>query len=316
VDSLQHGRPLPVAIYVPALISHSRAEYFRELVPTAHRIGYRPVVLNYRGLGGNRLLTERLNCGANFDDLKCAVEHIRDQNPGARIVGIGFSMGASILGGYLIAAHEDSLVDAAFLVSTCWNFKQGSDNLNIGFLNRRFNRILTGMLLKKLAQGRQKYSHEEWFKSEQHKYNPEQIRRAQSIRDFDERFTSKMFGFANADEYYRAATMTGRVNRIRVPTLSLNAADDMIAPEKVSSVVATRLISPNLPLFPNRSTKSGSRRQRSSRNGSDSTWRPHWLHGLVSANPKAHLFTGACLRAVHECTEKHRKESTRALYYQ
>jgi predicted alpha/beta-fold hydrolase len=51
-----------------------------------------------------------------------------------------------------------------------------------------------------------------------------------SVRQFDARFTCKQFGYSDVDEYYQAATLHTKLDRIRVPTLCLSAADDPFQP--------------------------------------------------------------------------------------
>lgn len=56
------------------------------------------------------------------------------------------------------------------------------------------------------------------------------IRRCQSIREMDINFVSKQFGYKSYEEYYREACLDAKVQDIKVPTMFLNAADDMFSP--------------------------------------------------------------------------------------
>ena len=105
----------PIAIFLPGLTGCSQAEYIKTMVPIAHRIGYRVVTINYRGLGNTRLLTPRLYCAANHEDLQTALYHIRASNPESKIVATGVSMGGIILGKFyfyclrLLKMHNSQL---------------------------------------------------------------------------------------------------------------------------------------------------------------------------------------------------------------
>ncbi|KAJ6219436.1 hypothetical protein RDWZM_005248 [Blomia tropicalis] len=212
----------PIAIFLPGLTGCSQAEYIKTLVPMAHDIGYRAVCVNYRGLGNTRLLTPRLYCAANDDDLRSALGHIRQFNPDSKIVAIGISMGGIILARYLISTGSKALVDAAFLVSVCFNFMEVVDSMERG-LNYPLNQLLTKSLINIVLE------HWQWFQ-DLPQFDIDVIRKCRNIREFDEAFTIRMFNFKTSSDYYRESSHKGRISCIKKPTFCINAADDMFAP--------------------------------------------------------------------------------------
>lgn len=190
------------------------------MVPIAAAKGYRAVVVNWRGLANTRLLTPRLYCAANDDDLRAAIHHIRFLNPNAKIVAIGVSMGGIIIARYLISSGLAAAIDAAFLISVVWNFKDVAEQMEKG-LNYPLTKVLTNALISIVDE------HQQWFAS---RVDLEAVRRARSIREFDEAFTIRMFNFKSPGEYYKEASHKGKVAAIKVPTLVIQAADDMFAP--------------------------------------------------------------------------------------
>ncbi len=59
-----------------------------------------------------------------------------------------------------------------------------------------------------------------------HAYDPARADGIRSIREFDDRITAFYSGFTSADDYYHRAAAARVLDRITVPTLLLNAADD------------------------------------------------------------------------------------------
>jgi hypothetical protein len=58
----------------------------------------------------------------------------------------------------------------------------------------------------------------------------EPLRRIWTVRQFDEAYTAPHHGFRDADDYYHRASALRVIDRIRVPTLILTAADDPFVP--------------------------------------------------------------------------------------
>ena len=70
------------------------------------------------------------------------------------------------------------------------------------------------------------------------------------MRDFDG-YVSKQFGYASCEDYYQDGCLDAKIQNIQVPTLFLNAADDMFSPEtsfpieKIKSNPYTALVKTN-----------------------------------------------------------------------
>jgi predicted alpha/beta-fold hydrolase len=56
------------------------------------------------------------------------------------------------------------------------------------------------------------------------------LKRVRTVREFDEMFTAPHFGFRDAEDYYYRASAMRVIDRIRIPTLIITAADDPFVP--------------------------------------------------------------------------------------
>jgi len=115
----------------------------------------------------------------------------------------------------------------AFIISVPWNCFHSTNSLEKPLNWLLFNRHLTQKLLKMLQRNLDVF--------EQHLHNLpyelDHVLQAKSIREFDERFTSKTFGYKNHVEYYNAASLDAApLGNIAIPTMFLNSEDDPFAP--------------------------------------------------------------------------------------
>jgi predicted alpha/beta-fold hydrolase len=53
---------------------------------------------------------------------------------------------------------------------------------------------------------------------------------SRTIKEFDDRFTARAHGFADADDYYYRSSALRVIDRIRIPTLIIHAEDDPFIP--------------------------------------------------------------------------------------
>jgi len=64
-------------------------------------LGYRAAVINFRGCAGVPLTSPRLYSAACTDDLACGALYISSLFPKAKLIGVGFSLGANVVTRYL-----------------------------------------------------------------------------------------------------------------------------------------------------------------------------------------------------------------------
>ena len=76
-------------------------------------LGYRGVVINFRGCAGVPLTSPLFYSAAHTNDTRQALRYIAHLYPDALLLGVGFSLGANVLIRYLGEEREQSRIHAA-----------------------------------------------------------------------------------------------------------------------------------------------------------------------------------------------------------
>lgn len=227
-EILDNDKPLVIALH--GLSGGSYESYIRAFLSkiTAPPYNFDGLVLNARGCAHHTITSPQLFCGLWTNDLRYLInEHIRVKWPDKKIFLIGFSLGGSITANYLGQEGDDVYknIKGAAIMGSPWDFAQSSIALTDGFLGARvYSPTMCQNLLRLLSDEGNAKLHDtvEKYREQSKSFKVEKL------RDFDDAFTSKLFGFNCALEYYRHASPDQRLLRVRVPTLILNANDDPI----------------------------------------------------------------------------------------
>lgn len=227
---LDNDRPLVVALH--GLSGGSYESYIRAFLAkiTGPEYNFDGLVLNARGCANHTITSPQLFCGLWTNDLRYLInEHISKIWPHKKIFLIGFSLGGSITANYL--GQEGSLayknIKGAAIMGSPWDFTQSSAALNDSFLGSKiYSPTMCQNLLKLLEVGHESQMKNDPFVKD-YKSNPEKFD-LKTLRDFDDAFTSKLFGFNCASEYYRHASPDQRLLNVRVPTVIVSSKDDPI----------------------------------------------------------------------------------------
>lgn len=225
-DIQDDKRPIVLALH--GLSGSSAEPYCRCLMsPLFHKEHFNCFVLDARGCGGMNITTSSLFCALWTEDVRETVKVLKKKYPGRSIFAVGFSMGSIILTNYLAQEGENSGIDFAVTLSCIWDLRASSNRMESHFLSGNFySPRMAKNLLELLEKQKDKLSEREQFKK---KYTRENICKVHRLTDFDDNFTSEMFGFSCADEYYCYASPIIRMNDIRTPLLNINSEDDPVA---------------------------------------------------------------------------------------
>ncbi|XP_026765914.3 phospholipase ABHD3 [Pangasianodon hypophthalmus] len=240
-DSLSHpdSPTRPTVLLLPGLTGTSRESYILHMVQQSRELGYRCVVFNNRGVSGEKLLTPRTYCAANTEDLETVIEHVNNTYPTSPIMAAGVSMGGMMLANYLGRKGHATCLKGVVVFSAGWDVFECTASLEKPLDRFLFNSYLTSCLQASVHRHRPVL---------ERNYDIDHVMKAKTIREFDERFTSKMFGYPTNDDYYRDASPIHKLKSVQVPMLCLNAADDVFSPNHAIPVEAVKQ-NPNLALL-------------------------------------------------------------------
>ncbi|KAL5014610.1 hypothetical protein ScPMuIL_008880 [Solemya velum] len=211
----------PTIVMLPGLTGRFNQSYILHFVQEAARLNYRSVVFNNRGNGGSQLLTARTYCAANTEDLELVVSHLKQKYPGAPVIGVGVSLGGMILFNYLAKTGENCGLVAGMCISVAWNVFESVLELEKPVNKFLLNRTLAKNLVDNVKKNIDLF--------ENH-FDMEHVLKSRTIREFDERFTCRVFGYPSWQEYYKDACLHDKVHALEIPVLCLSAADDPFSP--------------------------------------------------------------------------------------
>lgn len=228
-DFLDLDRPeLPspdasIVLVLHGLEGSSRRRYVRNACRELARAGLVPVAMNLRGCSGEPNRAVHAYHSGKTDDPLFVIEALRRRHPGRPLGALGFSLGGNVLLKLLGERADGGLgvLDAAVAVSVPYDLAAGSLLLERSFLGRAYSAYFLRSLKEKLETKAVRLAS---------LIDLDAARAARTIREFDERVTAPLHGFAGAEEYYARSSSSRYLAGVRIPTLLLHAADDPFLP--------------------------------------------------------------------------------------
>ena len=218
------AEPVAHLILVHGLEGSSESGYARSLAQAALEAGCAVHRFNMRSCGGTEHLSGRtLYHSGQTSDLLAVIQQILKHPPGGVPAFLaGFSLGGNVvlkLAGELGDAAS-GLITGVIATSTPIDLAAGVRQLdqpsNIIYARRFVRRLKERVRSKeRLTPGL---------------FDLRGLDRLNHIYEFDDRFTAHAFGFGSADNYYATQSANQFLDRIRVPTLVIQAKDDPFIP--------------------------------------------------------------------------------------
>lgn len=212
----------PTIVLLHGLEGSSSAHYMRGLADKAWATGWNVVRLNQRNCGGTEHLSKGLYHSGLIDDPLRVIRELIEVDGLPTIAVAGYSLGGNLtlrLAGVLGADAPRELI-AACAVSPTMDL-----DVCVSALEQPSNRLYEWNFVRNLkARMRRK------AKAYPGDYDLSRLGAVRSVRNFDEAFTAPHHGFRDASDYYYRASAIRVIDRVRIPTLILTAADDPFVP--------------------------------------------------------------------------------------
>jgi predicted alpha/beta-fold hydrolase len=229
------GEALGEVVLVHGLEGSGDAGYIRSMAHAALHAGFIAHRFHMRTCGGTAHLCQTLYHGGLTADLRAFLDRLTAENRGLPLFLIGFSLGGNVslkLAGEL---GETNLLAGVCAISTPIDLAA-----SVRHLLRPENRIYERRFVKRMR--------ERLFSTG--RYSRAELESARSLYEIDDRITAPSFGFDGADHYYATQSSQNVLHNIRVPTLIVQAKDDIFIPFEIfnhpalSSNPYLRLIAP------------------------------------------------------------------------
>jgi len=205
----------PLVVLIHGLSGSEESAYM--LTSAVHWLGRgHPVLrLNLRGAGPSRPLCRLQYHAGRCGDLRDGLRSLPSELLDRGVVLVGYSLGANMLLKFMAEHAPELPVRAAIAVSAPIDLSAASRR----FLDPR-NALYHWNLLRNMKR--------ESLGSGAHVSPAERaaILSVTSIYEFDDRFVGPRNGYAGAEEYYADNAAQGYLDRIRIPTLVIQASDD------------------------------------------------------------------------------------------
>jgi predicted alpha/beta-fold hydrolase len=222
----------PLLVLFHGLEGSSASHYCQAFASRARALGWRCVVPHFRGCSGELNLAPRAYHSGDHVEIGWMMAQVAARHAGP-LVAVGVSLGGNALLRWAEEAGHSAAARLRAVVSVCAPIDLAASGQAIG---RGLNRLIyTPMFLRSMKP-------KALAKLAQHPglFDPDRLRAARTLYEFDNVFTAPLHGFRDTDDYWARASALPRLGEIRVPALVLNPRNDPFVP-------ATCLPSPGQP---------------------------------------------------------------------
>ena len=213
-----------VVVISHGLEGNSRRSYMAGMVQAFNQAGWDAVAWNFRGCSGEPNRSPQAYHSGSSGDLARVVDHVvaaQDGEAQPQVALVGFSLGGNVTLKYLGERGEDrGPIRGAVAFSVPCDLASAAEAMSRRSTRPYLEHFLRTLRSKAAAKVRQFPTDLPAITRAAHWH---QVR---TFREFDDAFTAPVHGFRDAADYWARCSSRPLLERIRVPTLLVNALDD------------------------------------------------------------------------------------------
>lgn len=212
----------PTIVIWHGIEGSTASNYMLAIAEKGFRAGFNVIRVNFRNCGGTEHLTNTIYHGGLSADLAAVVKELIEQDQLSRLLVVGFSLGGNLV---LKLAGEYADNPPKEILGVCAVSPSVDLTASADMILKRSNWVYHRDFVRRLKM-RIRTNH----KLYPDRYDISGLDEVRTLREFDDRYTSRAHGFADADDYYYRSSSLRVVDRIRIPTLIIHAEDDPFIP--------------------------------------------------------------------------------------
>jgi predicted alpha/beta-fold hydrolase len=212
----------PTIVIWHGIEGSTSSNYMQAIAEKGSHAGFNVIRVNFRNCGGTEHLTNTIYHGGLSADLAAVVKELIEQDHISRLFLVGFSLGGNLV---LKLAGEFGDNPPKEILGVCAVSPSVDLTASADMILKRSNWIYHRDFVRRLKL-RIRTNH----KLYPDRYDVSGLDEVRTLREFDDRYTSRAHGFADANDYYYRSSSLRVLDRIRIPTLIIHAADDPFIP--------------------------------------------------------------------------------------
>ncbi|MEO5694226.1 MAG: hydrolase [Usitatibacter sp.] len=222
VDFIDGPEGSPWVHLYHGLEGSSNSPYARALMEYTHLRGWRGSVFHFRGCSGEPNRLARAYHSGDTAEINWSLRRVKRLAGSAPLYVAGISLGGNAFAKWLGERAEEAreVVARAAIISAPLDLTAAGDALGRG-ITRMYALHFLGTLKSGALEKLQRFPG---------LYDAAAVRRARTLREFDDVVTAPIHGFRDASDYWYRASAKPHLHDVRVPKLLLNARDDPFLP--------------------------------------------------------------------------------------